>query len=229
MSPAVVARLRLAGLLVMAVVLQTTIVPDLRIFGVCADLMLLCTVCAGLVGGPELGGLVGFSAGLLADLFLTTTPLGLSALAFSLVGFAVGSIRRTVLQEGWLLAPATALVASAAGVVAFVVTGVMVGQSQLTRMGPVEIVKTAALVGVMNAIIAAPVCRLSGGPHRVLLGPGRAAAKGPALAAVSRCSALAPGGRATGLLRSIRPLGFVAMSNQAEPPSPRCASPSWRW
>ncbi len=162
MSPAASARFRLAGLLVLALVLQTTVVPDLRILGVCADLLLLCTVCAALVGGPELGGLVGFAAGLLADLFLATTPLGLSALTFSVVGYAVGSIRRTMLQEGWLLAPATAFVASAAGVVIFVLAGVMDGQSQLTRMGPAGIVKTALLVGVMNAIVAAPICRLVG-------------------------------------------------------------------
>jgi rod shape-determining protein MreD len=150
----------LAAVLVVALLLQTTVIPDLRILGVCADLMLLCTVCAALVGGPELGGLVGFAAGLLSDLFLVTTPLGLSALVFSLIGYAVGTIRKTVLQEGWLLAPATAFVASSAGVVTFVVAGVMVGQSQLTRMGPVGIAKTALLVGVMNAVIAAPLCRL---------------------------------------------------------------------
>jgi len=161
-SPAITARIRLAGLLVLALLLQTTVIPDLRVFGVCADLMLLCTICAGLVGGPELGGLVGFSAGLLADLFLTTTPFGLSALALSLVGYAVGSIRGTMLQEGWLLAPATALVASGAGVVTFVVAGVMVGQSQLTRLGPLGIAKTALLVGLMNAVIAGPACRVVG-------------------------------------------------------------------
>jgi rod shape-determining protein MreD len=161
-SPAITARIRIAGLLVVAILLQTTIVADLRVFGVCADLMLLCTVCASVVGGPELGGLVGFAAGLLADLFLTTTPFGLSALVLSLVGYGVGSIRGTVLQEGWLLAPATALVASAAGVVTFVLAGVMVGQSQLTRPGPLGIAKTALLVGLMNAVVAAPVCRLVG-------------------------------------------------------------------
>jgi rod shape-determining protein MreD len=153
-------RLRVAALLVVALLLQTTVVPGLRIFGVCGDVMLLCAVSAALVGGPELGGVVGFAAGLLADLFLATTPLGLSALVFSLIGYGVGSIRGTVLQEGWLLAPATAFAASAAGVVTFVVAGVMVGQSQLTAIGPVAIVKTALLVGVMNAIVAAPVTRL---------------------------------------------------------------------
>ncbi|MDQ1427991.1 MAG: rod shape-determining protein MreD [Acidimicrobiaceae bacterium] len=159
-SPAVATRLRVAALLVLALLLQTTVVADLRILGVCADMMLLCTVSAAVVGGPELGGVVGFAAGLLADLFLVTTPLGLSALVFSLIGYGVGSIRGTVLQEGWFLAPATAFVASAAGVVTFVLAGVMVGQSQLTAMGPVAIVKTALIVGVMNGIVAAPVTRL---------------------------------------------------------------------
>jgi rod shape-determining protein MreD len=154
------ARLRLSALLLVALLLQTTLVPDIRILGVCPDLLLLCTVAAALVGGPELGGEVGFAAGVLADLFLATTPLGLSALTYTVIGYGVGSLRRTTLQEGWLLAPATAFVASAAGVVLFVVAGVTVGQSQLTRQGPMAILETATLVGVMSAIVAAPVCRL---------------------------------------------------------------------
>lgn len=160
MSPEWSTRVRLAAVLVVALILQTTVVPDFRVFGACPDLMLLCTVCAALVGGPELGATVGFAAGLMADLFLTTTPLGLTALAFSVVGYSVGSIRRTVLQEGWLLAPAVGFAASAAGVIAFVLAGVLVGQSQLTRVGPIAIVKTALVVGAMNAILAAPVVRL---------------------------------------------------------------------
>jgi rod shape-determining protein MreD len=160
MSPTAAVRLRLSVILVLALLLQTTIVPDVRVLGVCADLMLLCTACAGLVGGPEMGAIAGFAAGLLADLFLTTTPLGLTALVFSLIGYSVGTIRYSVLQEGWLLAPATGFLASSAGVVTFVLAGVMVGQEQLTKAGPVGIVKTALLVGAMNAVLAIPVYRL---------------------------------------------------------------------
>ena len=202
MSPAAAARLRLSAVLVVALVLQTTVVPDLRVLGVCPDLMLLCTVCAALVGGPELGGLVGFAAGLMADLFLTTTPLGLSALTFSVIGYAVGSIRRTTLQEGWLLAPATALVASAAGVVVFVVAGVTVGQSQLTRMGPVDVVKTAMVVGLMNAVIAAPVCRLMGWAASGAGRAGRGGRAGPAGGEVSATPARRSSRRGRGTMWS---------------------------
>jgi rod shape-determining protein MreD len=159
-TPTVFARLRISALLLLALLLQTTVVPDLRISGVCPDIMLLLAVCAGLAGGPERGATVGFSAGLLVDLFLPTTPLGLSALAYCLVGFSVGALRGSLLREGWLLAPAVALIASAAGVLVFVAAGVTVGQSQLTGPGPVTLAKTAVIVGVMNAVLAIPVSRI---------------------------------------------------------------------
>jgi rod shape-determining protein MreD len=157
MKPTALARARLAALIIVGIVLQTTIVPDMRVQGVCPDLMLLAAVCAGLTGGAEQGAVVGFSAGLLTDVFLPTTPLGLSALAYCVIGFAVGALRGSMLREGWLMAPLVTVVASAAGVVLFVVAGVMVGQTQLTIGGPAVLAKTAALVGVMNAVLAAPV------------------------------------------------------------------------
>ena len=110
------ARLRLSVLLLVALLLQTTVVTDLRVRGTCADLMLLTAICAGLAGGAEMGGIVGFASGLVIDLFLETTPVGLSALTFCLIGFAVGGVRRAFFREGWLLPPAIALVASSAGV-----------------------------------------------------------------------------------------------------------------
>jgi rod shape-determining protein MreD len=222
-SPAVTARLRLAGILVLALVLQTTVVPDLRILGVCADLLLLTTVCAGLVGGPEMGALVGFAAGLLADFFLTTTPLGLSALVFSLVGYVVGSIRRTVLQEGWLLAPGTALVASGAGVILFVIVGVMVGQSQLTRMGPVEIVKTAALVGIMNAIVAAPLCRLVGWAASGATSWGSASSRSGSSGGELTATAVRRSSRSPRPSRSARLSRSGRLSSSARPSSSRLA------
>jgi rod shape-determining protein MreD len=169
MKPATLARVRLTALLLIGILLQTTIVPDIRLRGVCGDLMLLIVICSGLTGGAEQGAVVGFAAGLLTDLFLPTTPFGLSALAYCLTGFAVGALRGSMLREGWLMAPLITFAGSAAGVVLFVVAGVMVGQSQLTLGGPTVLAKTAALVGAMNALLAIPVSRIvaratNGGP-----------------------------------------------------------------
>jgi hypothetical protein len=51
-------------------------------------------------------------------------------------------------------------VASAAGVLLFVLVGVMVGQHQLTSPGPKGLAQIAGVVAVVNAILAVPVSRL---------------------------------------------------------------------
>jgi rod shape-determining protein MreD len=175
MSAAMTARLRLGGLLFVALLLQTTVASDLRIRGVSPDFMLLLTICAGLAGGPDTGAVVGFLAGLLIDLFLHATPFGLSALTYCLVGYAVGVLRRSVLREGNLLAPATALLASAVGVLLFVLVGVMVGQHQLTSPGPRGLAQIAGIVAVVNAILAVPVSKLVSWAAAGLQGPAQSA------------------------------------------------------
>jgi rod shape-determining protein MreD len=181
MSPETGARLRLSVLLLFALLLQTTIVPDLRLRGTNADVMLLFGICAGLAGGAEMGAIVGFSAGLLTDLFLQTTPVGLSALTYCLIGFGVGAVRRAVFREGWLLPPAIALVASSTGIVLFVVIGSVVGQSQLTAVGPRTIIQIAVIVGVMNAVLAVPLSRIIAWAASGSAGANRVRAEGPAL------------------------------------------------
>ena len=86
MTPAV----RVPPVLLLAVVLHTAVFPQLRLFGVAADVMLLLTISTGIVGGPERGATMGFVAGLLADCFLQT-PFGLTALTYCMVGWFVGA------------------------------------------------------------------------------------------------------------------------------------------
>jgi rod shape-determining protein MreD len=181
MSAELVARLRLSALLLVALLLQTTIVPDVRLRNSCADIMLLFAICAGLAGGAEMGAIFGCAAGLLTDLFLQTTPVGLSALTYCLIGFGVGAVRRAVFREGWLLPPAIALVASSTGVILFVIIGSTVGQSQLTSVGPRTIVEVAVIVGVMNAVLAVPLSRVVAWAATGSVGANRVRAEGPAL------------------------------------------------
>jgi len=157
---AILAWFRLAAVLVIGIVLQTTVVAGVAVLGVHPDLMLLAAVSAGLVGGGEQGAVVGFGAGLLADLFLPTTPLGLSALAYCVTGFAAGAPRGRVLSDGRLMAPAVCFVGSVAGVLLFVVAGVVMGQTQLLAGGPARLARTAALVGTMHALLAPPATRI---------------------------------------------------------------------
>ncbi|HET7487640.1 MAG TPA: rod shape-determining protein MreD [Acidimicrobiales bacterium] len=150
-----ISRIKLGVVYFVALALHQSLFVSLRIGDVHPQVMLLLAVAAGLLAGPEEGALVGFGAGLLADLFVQT-PLGLSALTFALVGFVVGSIQSGIIHSAWWIGPVTALVASVAGIVLYGLTGAVVGQAHFVTP---RLAVTAAGVGVMNALIALPVMR----------------------------------------------------------------------
>ena len=79
------------------VVLQMTFFPDLRILGVCPISLLVRHRGRLREGAPSRRGR-GFAAGLRYRPFLAT-PLGLSALACALVGYAIGSFQSGMLRH----------------------------------------------------------------------------------------------------------------------------------
>jgi len=142
--------------MVVVLLLQSSLLSEMRLGVVRPDAMILIPICAGMLGGSERGAVAGFLAGVLSDLFLQT-PMGLSALTYSVVGFAVGATHTGVLRAAWWIGPLTAMVASAVGVVLFVVIGAIVGVAHLIRPDLPIIVLGVALI---NAPLSLAVTRL---------------------------------------------------------------------
>jgi rod shape-determining protein MreD len=142
-------RFRLPILFVGALLLQTTLLANLRIFGVMPDLMLLIAVAGGITAGATRGATLGFASGMLIDLFLPT-PLGLSALVFTLVGYGVGVANTGVLRSAWYIPVLTAGGASVAGVSLYALIGSVLGE----RMVDGHLVTIAIVVGLSNAVLA---------------------------------------------------------------------------
>jgi len=63
-------------------------------------------VAAGLTSGPDRGALAGFAIGVVADL-VVVSPFGLTALAYTVVGWAVGSLRMVAVDPGGVHASIT--------------------------------------------------------------------------------------------------------------------------
>jgi rod shape-determining protein MreD len=154
---------RLALVLLVAVVVQTTVVADMWLFEATGDLMLLVAIAAGLAGGATRGAAVGFASGITFDLLLTT-PFGLSALTYCLVGYAVGAVQGSVLRATRWIPIAAAAVSSALGVILYVVLGQVVGQEFALRDTPTIV----AVVAALNVILVLPATRIlkwaTGGP-----------------------------------------------------------------
>jgi rod shape-determining protein MreD len=149
------ARARIPLVILGALILQTSLLEGLRSAGIPTDALLLVAVTAGAVAGPERGAVIGFAAGLVADLFLQT-PLGLSALAYCLVAFGVGAVSGNVIRAAWWIMPVTAFFGSVAGVVAYAFIGAVVGQSHLVRP---SLAVTALGVALVNIPLSLAVGR----------------------------------------------------------------------
>jgi rod shape-determining protein MreD len=82
----------LAAVLVAAVLVQSTVLAQVRLAGVRPDLLVLAVVSVAVATDATTGAAFGFAAGLVADL-LFDLPVGVSALVYTAVGFAVGAAR----------------------------------------------------------------------------------------------------------------------------------------
>ncbi|MEO7837407.1 MAG: rod shape-determining protein MreD [Acidimicrobiales bacterium] len=155
MEPGAVTRFgpRLAFVIFVGLTLHLSLFATAGIGEARPDVLLLVAVAGGIVAGPERGALVGFAAGISADLFLHT-PLGLSALAFCLVGFAVGTLQSSVIRAAWWIPPATAWVASAAGVFLYALLGSLIGRPEFLQP---HVIVVAAGVATANALLTPPL------------------------------------------------------------------------
>jgi rod shape-determining protein MreD len=147
---------RVVPVVVLFVLVQQTLIQDLRSGGVHPDIMVLLPIMAGLVGGPSRGAAMGFVAGLASDLFLPT-PFGLSALVATMIGFGVGEATLALDRTAAWLPIVAALGGSALYEVVYAVLGSVLGQPQMLH---VDLTRIVVLVSVANAVLALPAVRL---------------------------------------------------------------------
>ena len=89
---------RLGGVFLLALVVQLTVFVDVRFFGVAPELLSLVAIIGGFFIGPERGPMVAFGAGLLWDVYLPT-PLGITAITFALVAYAVATLNEGLFHD----------------------------------------------------------------------------------------------------------------------------------
>jgi len=144
---------RLAVLLVIAVLLQTTVAPNIRILGANPDFALIIIVCVALIRGSEIGAVFGFLTGVMVAIALME-PFGLSAFVFVVVGYFAGRYAETAdLSTGF----APLLTTFAATLVANILFAM--AQSLLERQVPMGFFLGRVLIPslIINTLLAAPL------------------------------------------------------------------------
>ncbi len=142
--------LLVTGLLLVAVVLETSVFPSLTLLGFRPDLLLLLTVALALRDGVLTGARVGAVAGLLGDLLLSTAPAGVGMLVLAVTG-ALAGFSRPYLAPTSVTAPiALTAGASVLGTTAIgVLTGLLSDEPTSTAL----VIQAALAVGIYNTLL----------------------------------------------------------------------------
>ena len=150
-TSASVIRLALLGLV--GGLFQLSVVSQVTVFGVPADLTPLMVASAGFIAGSMTGAVFGFCLGLFIDVSLYQT-LGVSSLVFTAVGYGAGRIRELRDPAHGLAPVAVGAAATAIAAVGFTLLQFLLGvQSPVSLMLLREILLTV----VLNTLIALPV------------------------------------------------------------------------
>ena len=146
------------------VVLQTALFPELRVFGAVPDLLLVAAVAVGYERGPEAGAVFGFVGGLAIDCFLSS-PLGVSALTFALVGYGVGVFQSGLLRSSRWIAPVLGGIGGLVGGALWVVIAAVAGQDELITGYTARVVVIAAVYDAVMALLIFPFVHWACGNH----------------------------------------------------------------
>ena len=139
----------LTVVVVTALLLQTTIFADVRLFGARPELMFLLTIAFGVLEGPASGAITGFAGGMAQDFFLNQ-PKGITALTLVLVWYAIGMLRQYIVSPSPVLPVFLVAVGTFAGVLFYGVVTFLLGQLDTSW---VYLFRVATLSATYNAIL----------------------------------------------------------------------------
>jgi rod shape-determining protein MreD len=118
--------IRIALIVLVAVVLQVSFFSYLSLLGATPDFLAVVIVSLGLLGGAVVGAVCGFATGLLVDSVLLQT-LGVSSLVLLTMGYLAGRFREGFELEGVLVPAALAGALTVVGASIFAAIQLMLG------------------------------------------------------------------------------------------------------
>ncbi len=152
-----------AVLILLGLVLQVSVFGRLQLPGATPDVLLLVVVGLAMVYGPTGGCLVGFAAGLLADVAPPSDhAIGRYALVLCLMGYAAGLLRAEHGRQRSVFS--ALLVVAGAAVVStllYAMVGALVGDTAARHVGLGGLVFSAVMYDLLLAPFVVPVVMLA--------------------------------------------------------------------
>ncbi|MEP7089346.1 MAG: rod shape-determining protein MreD [Nocardioidaceae bacterium] len=147
----------LAGVLVLAVVLQVAVFSLLSVDGVVPNLALIVVVAAALVRGPEFAAVLGFVGGLAIDLAPPADHVvGRWALALVVVGYLAGRVRHDAGTSA-VAAVVTVAACSFVGTSLFALSGMLLHDPSIPVGEALQVIPVSVLYDVLVTPFVLPV------------------------------------------------------------------------
>ncbi|WP_326723122.1 MULTISPECIES: rod shape-determining protein MreD [unclassified Streptomyces] len=145
-------------LVVVALVIQVSVLARLHLPGAVPDLLLLTVLALAMVYGHVGGALIGFGAGLLADLAPPADhAAGRYALVLCVIGYLAGLVKPESGQLKSATGPMAVVVAAAVGsTLMYAGVGALVGDTSARHVGLTGLLFTAALYDLLLAPFVVP-------------------------------------------------------------------------
>lgn len=107
--------LKITLLMLVSVILQTSLIARIHIFGSRPDLLLALVVSVALFKGPLYGELVGFTSGLLCDLLSGGPFLGIQSFSKVVIGYCTGFINSRFYSNNFITQSTSGFIATLIG------------------------------------------------------------------------------------------------------------------
>ncbi|MEV7378385.1 rod shape-determining protein MreD [Streptomyces lydicus] len=171
-----------APLVVVALVIQVTVLARLQLPGAVPDLLLLVVLGLALVYGHVAGALIGFFAGLLADVAPPSDhAIGRYALVLCVIGYAAGLTKPDSGQHRSATVPLMVVIGAAIGsTLMYAGVGSLVGDTAARHVGLVGLLLSATLYDLLLAPFAVPLVMALARrtEHEALVGDGSGSPSG---------------------------------------------------
>lgn len=150
--------IRLVPIGMILLALQRTLLIEIQVVGVNVQIVLAFVASAGAVGGSERGAVAGFTLGMMYDL-VEGTPLGSTAIAFTIAGIVSGLLALVTADPPWWLVALAAMVGAAAGEAMVPTVRLFIGEENPWPSDMATIVPIVAIASAMLSPLFAPIAR----------------------------------------------------------------------
>jgi rod shape-determining protein MreD len=149
----------IAAIVIGALALQSTLVAQVTLLGVIPQLVLIVVVSLAFTDGIRVGVVTAFAGGLLQDLLLPQSIVGLTALVYVLIAYAVGIFREYSTTESVWAPVFVVALSSVIAEASYALLAVILGQPWVSFVFTTKVIGLVVLYNTLLTPLLFPLIR----------------------------------------------------------------------